>query len=147
MHQTITLILTITLFSCNLKSVKTINKIQINQKKMTKKLAIVILTGSLLASCKETPKQENLNATTIEAIEKTTDEIVISSSTDKNGKKLEMIFNNTKDIVTLNFNGENIELVGQRPASGMWYKNDNYELRGKGENVKLTKNGKTVFNK
>ena len=41
--------------------------------------------------------------------------------------------------------GEELELAGQKPASGIWYKNDHYELRGKGENLELTKDGKTVF--
>lgn len=39
----------------------------------------------------------------------------------------------------------NIELQGQTPGSGIWYKNDQYELRGKGEEVKLTKDGEVVF--
>lgn len=36
-------------------------------------------------------------------------------------------------------------MIAQRAVSGIWYKNDHYELRGKGENLKLTKEGKTVF--
>ena len=35
----------------------------------------------------------------------------------------------------------------KKPASGIWYKNDHYELRGKGEEIELTKDGKTVFKK
>jgi hypothetical protein len=29
-------------------------------------------------------------------------------------------------------------------ASGIWHKNDSYELRGKGKKIKLTKDGKTI---
>jgi membrane-bound inhibitor of C-type lysozyme len=80
-----------------------------------------------------------------EKTEKATDEIVNSSAVDKKGNKLEMSFNNTKNIVILKFKGKTIELKGQTPASGIWYKNDRYELRGKGENIDLTKDGKTIF--
>lgn len=105
-------------------------------------LTIAMLGALLFTSCKDTPKQEtNQNSTT----ETTADEIVTRTSTDKDGRKLEMSFNNTKDIVTINFNGETIEMVGQKPASGIWYKNNHYELRGKGDNVELKKDGEIVF--
>lgn len=110
---------------------------------MTKKiLTIAMLTALFLNSCKETPKQENSE---IKTVEKTADEVVTSSLTDKDGKKLEMSFNNTKDIATLNLNGESIELAGQKPASGIWYKNDHFELTGKGNDIELKKDGKVVF--
>ncbi|QBA20569.1 hypothetical protein EU348_04980 [Chryseobacterium indologenes] len=79
------------------------------------------------------------------AVSGTQDEIVKSTSKDKNGKTLDMTFNNTKNTATVVFNNETIELQGQKPASGIWYKNDHYELRGKGEEIELTKDGKTVF--
>jgi membrane-bound inhibitor of C-type lysozyme len=107
-------------------------------------LTFAILTSLFLTSCKETPKQESTEETT-ETVATTTDEIVTSTSTDKDGKKLEMSFNNTKDVATLNFNGETIELIGQKPASGIWYKNDHYELQGKENDVELTKDGKVIF--
>ena len=119
-----------------------------NKEKMTKKiLTFAMLTALFLNSCKESPKKENKETSKTETVEKTVDEIVKSSSTDKDGKKLEMTFNNTKDLVIINFNGETMELVGQKPASGIWYKNDHYELTGKGENVVLKKDGKTIFEK
>lgn len=76
------------------------------------------------------------------------DEIVKSSLEDKDGQTLDMVFNNTTNEAKIYLKGgEQIELIGQKPASGIWYKNDNYELRGKGDNVELTKNGKTIFKK
>lgn len=108
-------------------------------------LTIAILTALFLNSCKETPKQENAETTTTESVEKVDDDIVTSLSTDKDGKKLELIFNNTKGTTTLNFDGETIELVAQKSASGIWYKNENYELRGKGNDIELKKDGKIVF--
>lgn len=107
-------------------------------------LTTALLATFFLVSCNETPKQTKSENTT-EAVEKTTDEIVTSTSTDSKGNKLEMSFNNSKDIATVIFNGETIELVGQKPASGIWYKNDHYELMGSGESVELKKDGNTVF--
>ena len=108
-------------------------------------LIIAILLALFLTSCKDSPKQEKTD-TSKSALSKTTsDEIVTSSATDINGKKLEMSFNNTKNTATLKLDGEIIELVGQKSASGIWYKNDSFELRGKGKNVVLTKEGKVVF--
>lgn len=113
---------------------------------MAKKiLTIVMLTALFLISCKETPKQENAETTTTESVEEVADDIVRSSSTDKDGNKLEITFNNTKKIATLNFNGETVELVAQKSASGIWYKDENYELRGKGNDIELKKDGKIIF--
>ena len=67
------------------------------------------------------------------------------TTTDINGKTLEVTYDNSKDVATIKFDGQTSELVSQKPASGIWYKNDHYELRGKGENLELTKDGKTVF--
>lgn len=102
-----------------------------------------MLTALFLTSCKEMPKQEE--TTSKETVEKTSDEIVTITSIDKDGKRLEMSFNNTKGFVTLNFNGETIELAEQKSASGIWYENDHYELRGKGNDFELTKDGKVIF--
>ena len=64
----------------------------------------------------------------------------------KEGQTLDMTFNNTTNEVKVYLDGgDQIELVGQKPASGIWYKNDQFELRGKGDNVELTKDGKTIF--
>jgi hypothetical protein len=64
---------------------------------------------------------------------------------DKNGNLLKMVFVNSKNTVTLYINNEVITLEGQRPASGIWYKNEEYELTGKGEQVTLSKLGKVIF--
>ncbi|MBJ7883135.1 lysozyme inhibitor, partial [Gelidibacter salicanalis] len=41
--------------------------------------------------------------------------------------------------------GEQINLVEEKAASGIWYKNDHYQLQGKGDSYELTKDGKIVF--
>lgn len=108
-----------------------------------------------LTSCNKEKKVTDSASTSVDsvaskpsdsaAVSGTQDEIVKSTSKDKNGKTLDMTFNNTKNTATVVFNNETIELQGQKPASGIWYKNDHYELRGKGEEIELTKDGKTVF--
>lgn len=110
---------------------------------MTKNLlTIAVLSTLLLSSCTGTPKQENAETASREVV---ADDIVTTSSTDEDGQKLEISFNNTHGTATLNFNGETIELVQQKAASGIWYKNDEYELRGKGNDIDLTKDGELVF--
>jgi membrane-bound inhibitor of C-type lysozyme len=74
-----------------------------------------------------------------------TDEIVACSLVDAEGVRLELSFNNTNGTAHLTFKGEVLTLVEQRPASGIWYKNDRYELRGKGKAVELRKDGAVVF--
>lgn len=74
------------------------------------------------------------------------DDTVASTLKDKDGNTLVMTYNNTENIVQLSLNGgEAIILTGQKPASGILYKNALYELKGKGEQLELTKEGKTVF--
>ncbi|MGI9581182.1 MliC family protein [Chryseobacterium sp. RRHN12] len=52
---------------------------------------------------------------------------------------MDMTFNNTKNTATVVFNNKTIELQGQKPASGIWYRHDHYELRGKGKEIGLQK--------
>lgn len=113
---------------------------------MTKKiLTIAILSILFMNACNESQKKERAKTNSTELIEKTDDDIVKSSLTDKDGEKLEMTFNNAKGTATLNFKGETIELVQERAASGIWYKNDTYELRGKGNDIDLKRDGELVF--
>lgn len=115
------------------------------------------LAALFLTSCNKEKKVTDSASTSVDsiaskpsdsaAVSGTQDEIVKSTSKDSSGKTLDMTFNNTKNTATVVFNKETIELQGQKPASGIWYKNDHYELRGKGEEIELTKDGKTVFKK
>lgn len=113
---------------------------------MTKSvLTIAMLTALFSTSCKDIPKQENSEATPTEATGEVADDIVTRTSTDKDGNTLKMTFNNTKGTATLDFEGETIEMDAQKAASGIWYKSENYELRGKGNDIELKKDGETVF--
>ena len=108
-------------------------------------LSALFMATLILTSCQNPPKQVNPETKNTTTVVPPNDEIVNSTSTDKDGNKLEIVFNNTKDIATVKFKGETIELAGQKPASGIWFKNENYELRGKGEDVEFSKNGKIIF--
>ncbi|MCL2312238.1 MAG: MliC family protein [Firmicutes bacterium] len=91
-----------------------------------KKIILVILATVMFASCQK-------------------DEIVETVIENQNGEKIEIVFNNTRNIATVIFQNDTILLDGQKPASGIWYEKDGYELRGKGEEIKLTRNGKVVY--
>lgn len=108
-------------------------------------LVIILLAGLVLIACKDVPKKGNLESTKTETVDSRDDDIVKTTSTNKAGESLDISFNNTNGTATLNFKGEIIELTQERAASGIWYKNDIYELRGKGNNIELKKDGKVVF--
>lgn len=110
---------------------------------MTKNiLTIALISTLLMTACNEGPKQDT---TEIETMENTTDDIVNISSTDKHGENLDVIFNNTKGTATIQFKGETSELKEEKPASGFWYKNETFELSGKGNDMELKKGGIVVF--
>lgn len=109
---------------------------------MANKFFIIALLALVFNSCTGISKQENKEPATSETI---VDDIVTTSSTNKDGETIGISFNNTKGIATLVLNGETIELLQQKAASGFWYKNDKYELRGKGNNIELRKDDAVVF--
>ena len=117
---------------------------------MNKTILTLALTSALfLTSCNETAKQESTEITTATepAVDSTmvSTDVIKTTSTDKDGKTLDMVVDPIKGIATVNFNGETIEMVQEKSASGVWFKNDTYELRGKGNDLELTKDGKVVF--
>lgn len=113
---------------------------------MTKKfLTIAMVSALFVTACKET-KQESAEITTSDSVENTvTEDIVTMKSTDKDGKELNIAFNNTQGTATIDFEGETAELTTQKAASGFRYANDTYELQGKGNDVMLKKDGNLVF--
>lgn len=110
-----------------------------------KLLSIAMLSTLFLVACKDKPREENSETITSESVDTPADDIVTSNLTDKDGKELKMTFNNTKGTATLDFQGETIEMSQERAASGIWYKNEHYELRGKGNDIQLTRDGTVVF--
>ncbi|MAP79854.1 MAG: hypothetical protein CL526_02075 [Aequorivita sp.] len=110
-----------------------------------KALSIAVITALFINACNEKPKQESNEINTTETVKPASDEIIKTTTISKNGDELKLLSNNTKGTATANFNGETIELKAQKAASGYWYKNKNYELQGKGNNVELKKMAKLSF--
>ena len=104
-----------------------------------------MVTTILMTSCNQQTKNETSEANETETTSKTSEDIVTQNLTDKDGNKLNLVFNNAKDNVTITYKGETAELPSQKPASGIWYKNDHYELSGKSNDITLTKDGQVVF--
>jgi len=105
--------------------------------------AIGMLTATVFISCKDNSKQENKDSPETE--QTASKDLVTQSLTNNDGETLEMSFDNSEGTATVNFKGETIDLDQERAASGIWYKNDQYELRGKGNDISLKKDGETVF--
>ncbi|MBQ0768481.1 MAG: MliC family protein [Bizionia sp.] len=73
------------------------------------------------------------------------DQVSIEAKNDR-GDVLNMTFNNTAGTVKAYLNGgEQIDLVEEKAASGIWYKNELYELSGKGDSYTLLKDGDAIF--
>lgn len=111
-----------------------------------KKIVLICAGAALLVAC------NNGNETKVSEVPTApqssvaaTPNVVKSRAIGTDGTALEMSFDNDKNEASIDFKGENLVLEGQKPASGIWYKNDHYELRGKGEELELTKDGKSVF--
>ena len=107
-------------------------------------LTFAILATLGFSSCTGTSNKENAETTTIETV---ADDIVTTSYVDEDGKELDVLFNNTKGTATVTFEGETFELLQEKAASGIWYKNDTYELRGKANDVDLMKDGELIFSR
>lgn len=114
-------------------------------KSKIKILTLALLSAIFLNACKDKQKDENPETITAESVDNPSDDIVTSNLTDKDGKELKMRFNNTKGTATIDFQGETIEMDAEKAASGIWYKNDQYELRGKGNDIELKKDGNVIF--
>lgn len=60
------------------------------------------------------------------------------------GGKIRVRFDNPRDLAAVTregVGGGTVILAGQKPASGIWYKKDDYELRGKGDAATFTRPG------
>lgn len=54
------------------------------------------------------------------------------------GVRFTVRFDTISDVARIRIDGKSATLDGQRPASGIWYKGNGYELRGKGKAATLT---------
>lgn len=108
-------------------------------------LSLALLSALALTACKENPKQETTEVQETEISADVEDDFVSTSYVNKEEKELEVVYNNTQGTATFVFDGETVELEQQQSASGVWFKNDTYELRGKGNDIELKKDGEVVF--
>lgn len=108
-------------------------------------LSLALLSALVLTSCKENSKQETTEVQETEISADVKDDFVSTSYVNKEEKELEVVYNNTQGTATFVFDGETVELEQQQSASGVWFKNDTYELRGKGNDIELKKDGEVVF--
>lgn len=99
----------------------------------------------LLTSCNETKKQDEVVTTNKEMVDSTSTDVNATSVTNAAGEKIGITYDNMNATATVTYKGETVVLPSQKPASGVWYKNDNYELRGKGNDLNLTKDGKVIY--
>ncbi|RYM33301.1 hypothetical protein ERX46_10170 [Brumimicrobium glaciale] len=113
---------------------------------MTKKiLTMAMVSALILNSCNETTIKEKPQVNSETTSETNTEKVETITSVDENGKELQLAFHNTEGKLTLTFDGETIVLLSEKPASGIWYKNGQYELRGKGNDIALKKDGEVIF--
>lgn len=74
-------------------------------------------------------------------------EVINATYINSKGEKLFVLFYTKENQAVVRFvdNKASATLMSQRPASGMWYKNDEYELSGKGKVIELYKRGELLF--
>ncbi|PQJ22773.1 MliC family protein [Tenacibaculum sp. SG-28] len=63
------------------------------------------------------------------------------------GQELILKFYNEKEEMVLQFQSEDYILENQKPGSGIWYKGENFEVRGKGKEITVYQDGKLLFKK
>ena len=68
-------------------------------------------------------------------------DIAIADYSCADGTRWRARFDNRTDRVALDGAGSRVTLAGRRPASGIWYAADGWELRGKGDAATLTRPG------
>ena len=115
---------------------------------MKKSIFIIpLMVGLFTVSCNEKKEQKEEPSVETEVVADPADSIEVVNTILKNkeGEELQLIVNNKDNQATVVFKGDSIQLNEKPAASGIWYTNNEYELRGKGEQVELTKDGKTVF--
>lgn len=111
-------------------------------------LILPLIVGFSIISCNEKKEQkaeEGSVETEVVADPADSIEVVNTILKNKAGEELQLLVNNKDNQATVVFKGDSIKLDEKPAASGIWYSNAEYELRGKGEQVELTKDGQVIF--
>jgi len=119
----------------------------------TKALSIAAIAVTLAVSSCSNPQKTQEVKTTVDTTSTSLtdngqpkgDTLVVDTTINSEGKKLISTFDNVKGIATLNFNGEKIDLVEDKMASGVKYHNEHYIYTNWHGETELTKDGKVVF--
>lgn len=109
-------------------------------------IVIAIFVASIATSCGNCKvKDQNEAEETTEAVAVDTSNIVNLSFVDARGNNIDVIFDNNKDVAILNYLGEEAVLASRRSASGFWYSDEDYEVRGKGNDIVISKAGQVIY--
>lgn len=108
-------------------------------------LIIAVLFVMVMNSCNNDHSSKDLNNNSSKTPRVSHHDIVQRTLKNREGEILELIFDNTAMNVLIKYQGKQIVLTEQQTGSGIRYTNDQYELRGKGEDLHLSKNGEVIF--
>ncbi len=111
---------------------------------MTKGLVILLVVSQLIfSSC----QNQSSSGTELKKDDSTlkNNEIVSSTTTNKDGIFLKYTFNNSDGTCILELNGEIIELKQERTASGIKYSNEHFIYTNWHGETNLFKDGKLIF--
>lgn len=104
-------------------------------------LVVILFWGCASTSQKtETSATESVSVQSAAAVAP-----IVSVAQDGDGRLLHMTFDQGNHTAKIQYEGQTIDLVGQRMASGIRYTNDEYELLGKGSLVELRKGDVLLF--
>jgi len=117
-------------------------------------LTIAVISGALLMSCNNNRNNQQATrpaeqfttpapATTPEPI--VSEEVVSNYVTDNQGRRMDLVFNNTRGTATVNLDGETINMVQDTMASGIRMHNDEYEYEEWQGHVVLKRDGQVIF--
>lgn len=74
-------------------------------------------------------------------------EKIIDTISGSSGQEIVLEFYTKKEEMVLLLENKKYVLKTQKPGSGIWYKGESFEVRGKGEEIEVYKNGKLMFKK
>lgn len=114
-----------------------------------KKITTLALTLSLciLGGCQQERSTHDKKQDASTPYHAISDSDITTTIEDSECRELNILFDHAKHTAIVIFDKDTIELVDQRPASGIWYKNEYYELRGKGNEIQLSMKDSVIFRK
>lgn len=90
--------------------------------------------------------EQNCNPEKTKSILENNDIINVTYINDKNEKLYVLYYTKEHQAIVTSLDKLKAHaLKNKKPASGIWYKNDSYELRGKGKEIEFKKDGKLLF--